>query len=314
MDIGLLDGLREEQKLPCVSIGLPVYNGENFLEETLQSILSQTFEDFELIISDNASTDRTQQICRQYAAKDLRIRYYRNEKNLGAAKNFNRVFELSNGQYFKWAAHDDVCAPELLSKCVEVLNSDPSIVLCYTKVKNIDENGAFLKDYDLQLHNVGSNVPQNRFADLVLINHLCFEVFGLIRTSALRKTHLIGPYVTSDRNLLAELGLLGRFYEIPEYLLSIRYHPGRSVVKPRHDRAGWFDPAKEGLITFPYWEMFFGYIRSIRRVPLTWSERKDCYYHLIRWLGRHWRFLRGDLRIAVTSFFRRLVCVAAKAE
>jgi glycosyltransferase involved in cell wall biosynthesis len=91
-------------KIPRVSIGLPVFNGEKYLAEALDSILSQTYRDFKLIISDNASTDRTEQICREYAAKDRRIRYYRNEKNIGAPKNFNRVFELSSGKYFRWDA------------------------------------------------------------------------------------------------------------------------------------------------------------------------------------------------------------------
>jgi len=293
--------------MPRVSIGLPVYNGQNYLQEAIESILSQTFEDFELIISDNASTDRTQEICREYAAKEPRIRYYRNKQNLGAAFNFNHVFKLSTGEYFKWAAHDDMCASELLSKCVRILDYDPSIVLCHSKVKIIDENGNFLKNYNLQLNNVGSDKPQDRFADLVLVYHLCFIIFGLIRACTLRRTHVIGPYVTSDRNLLAELGLLGRFYEIPEYLLSIRYHPGRSVAKRRHDRAGWFDPAKEGRIVFVHWRMFFEYLRSINRVPVKWSVQKDCYYHMVRWLGMHWRLMRGDLRIAMIRLLKDLV-------
>ncbi len=124
--------------MPRVSVGLPVYNGENFIKDALDSILAQTFEDFELIISDNASTDGTQQICRQYTSKDQRIRYIRNDGNIGASKNFNQVFELSSGEYFKWIAHDDLCAPEFLERCVEVLDQDPSIVLCFARPKAID--------------------------------------------------------------------------------------------------------------------------------------------------------------------------------
>jgi len=116
---------------PKVSIGLPVYNGENYLRNALESILDQTFRDFEVIISDNASTDRTGEICREYAAKDPRIRYCRNDRNLGAAGNFNRAFELSSGEYFKWAAHDDVIERDFLSSCVSVLDEDPSVVACF---------------------------------------------------------------------------------------------------------------------------------------------------------------------------------------
>ena len=107
------------QNKPRVSIGLPIYNGENLVIETLDSFLSQTFSDFEVIISDNGSIDRTQQICEDYAAKDGRIKYYRNLKNLGVAPNLNRVFELSSGEYFKWADHDDLLAPDFLLRCVE---------------------------------------------------------------------------------------------------------------------------------------------------------------------------------------------------
>ena len=111
--------------MPRVSIGIPVYNGGRFIKEAIDSILAQTFEDFELILSDNASTDETEEICKEYATLDRRIRYYRNEENLGAAKNYNRVFELSNGEYFKWASHDDLCAPEYLERCIAALCPPP---------------------------------------------------------------------------------------------------------------------------------------------------------------------------------------------
>ena len=112
-----------------LSIGMPIYNGDEFLKEAIESLLNQTFEDFEIIISDNASTDQTQQICRYYADLDPRIRYYRCKENLGAAWNYNRVFELSYGEYFKWAAHDDYCAPSFFERCVEALDRDRNIIL-----------------------------------------------------------------------------------------------------------------------------------------------------------------------------------------
>jgi glycosyltransferase involved in cell wall biosynthesis len=124
-------------RTPRVSIGLPVYNGENYLAETLDSILAQTFTDFEVIISDNASTDRTETICRQYAAQDRRIRYLRNTSNLGAAKNYNRVFELSQGEYFKWNGHDDPLAPVFLERCVAVLDRHPGVVLCFARNRSM---------------------------------------------------------------------------------------------------------------------------------------------------------------------------------
>jgi glycosyltransferase involved in cell wall biosynthesis len=126
---------------PLVSVGLFVYNGERFIEETLHSILNQTFSDFELIISDNASTDRTGEISQAYARRDSRIRYYRNEKNMGAGWNIRRVYELATGKYYKQAATDDLLEPDFLRRCIEILESDPGCVLAHPKTKEIDENG-----------------------------------------------------------------------------------------------------------------------------------------------------------------------------
>ncbi len=106
---------------PKVSVGMPVYNGAETLPAALDSLLAQTYTDFEVLINDNASTDATEAICRAYAARDSRIRYERNSANLGAAGNFNRVFERARGAYFKWFACDDLLAPDYLAECVAAL-------------------------------------------------------------------------------------------------------------------------------------------------------------------------------------------------
>jgi glycosyltransferase involved in cell wall biosynthesis len=290
---------------PRVSIGLPVFNGEHHLAQALDAILAQTHSDFELIISDNASTDRTPEICQTYAAGDPRIRYYRNAKNLGAAPNFNRAFELASGEYFKWAAHDDVIAPDFLLKCVEVLEQDPSVVLCHSKVKFIGVHGEVLKDYDITLNNVGSPRPQDRFGDLILVDHWCLDVFGLIRASALRKTPIIGSYVASDRVLLAELGLLGRFYQIPEHLFLSREHTLRSIrtMSELYMRAAWFDSRKERQIVLPQWRIFAEYVKAIQRVPLNRHERTCCYKHICSWLRLYWKSMIKDLVVRVPIQF-----------
>ncbi len=95
------------RNIPTVNIGMPVYNAENYLQGALDSLLAQDYGDFDLLISDNASTDRTQEICLDYTARDRRVRYQRNGRNIGAADNFNRVLEPACGKYFMWAAHDD---------------------------------------------------------------------------------------------------------------------------------------------------------------------------------------------------------------
>ena len=100
---------------PKVSIGMPVYNGEGYIQSAIESILQQDFTDFELIISDNGSNDKTQAICKQFAQIDSRVIYHRSDRNRGAAWNYNRLFDLSRGEYFKWQAHDDLCRPQFIS-------------------------------------------------------------------------------------------------------------------------------------------------------------------------------------------------------
>jgi glycosyltransferase involved in cell wall biosynthesis len=293
---------------PRISLGMPVFNGEAFLEPAIASILSQTYEDFELLISDNASTDGTEAICAKYAAKDKRIRYYRNAKNIGAVKNFNRVFELSSGKYFKWVAHDDLLAPGFLQRCVQVLDEDPTVVLCYSKARIVDEFGQVIGTYDVNLNNISSGEPHKRFRDLVLINHWCLEVFGLIRSSVLRMTPLISSHIGSDRNLLAELSLLGRFCQIPEYLFSSRDHARRSIKAiPLHLRGAWFDPENGRHFVLPRWRLVYEYLRSVRRVPLDPYERTRCYLLFPAWLWRYWKSLGKDLFVAARQVLHMFV-------
>lgn len=282
--------------MPSISLGLPVYNGEPFLIETLNSILNQTFEDFELIISDNASTDGTQEICQSYMAKDLRIRYFRQDKNIGAAGNFNRVFELASARYFKWAAHDDLLAPDYLHRCVDVLDSEPSVVLCYPQARVIGEDGAVVEDYSVKL-NTDSPKPQERFYDLISINHWCYQVFGVIRSNILRKTSLIGNYAASDRTLLAELSLFGRFFEIPERLFFPRRHPKQFTLAhtDRYSQTAWFDPTIRGRILFPKWRIGFGYLTPLWRAPLSRPERVGCYFHMAKWFLHNRKRLVGEV-------------------
>ena len=273
--------MSNQGKQPCLSIGLPIYNGEQFLPETLDSILAQTFTDFELIICDNGSTDNTPKICQEYAERDRRIRYYWNEKNIGAAPNYNRVFELSKGKYFKWSAHDDLIAPEFLEKCISLLEEKPEIVLCFPKTNIIDENGQIIGKHSNNLDLV-SRLANERFEQFhrrLSKFTLCDPVFGVIRRDQLSKTPLIGHYIASDTTLLGELALLGKFQEVPEYLFSRRHHPQMSTVA-NHDwdkRIRWFDPDKEGKLIFPHWSLYFGYIGAINRAVSNWDEKLKCY-------------------------------------
>ena len=294
---------------PRVSIGMPVYNGELFLKEALDSILAQTFKDFELIISDNGSTDGTQEICKAYAARDQRIRYYRNDQNLGGAWNFNRVFELSTGEYFRWACHDDVCEPELLERCIEVLEHKPSVVLCYPKTIIIDEHGKHIEYYPDNL-NLCFPIPHKRykrFHEHYRYGARCNALFGVMRTSILKMTPLIGSYPSSDVILLAELALLGEYYEIPEYLFFRREHAQTSVrAQPTfRQRLAWYDPAKKGQLHLTRWKWFFEYLAAIRRVQMSWGEKARCYIQIAKWFTWNWIWLVKDLiKAAIWPFLK----------
>ena len=276
--------------MPRVSIGLPVYNGEKYLQTAVEAILSQTLSDLELIVSDNASTDRTGELCKSFAARDPRVSYYRNPVNVGAGKNYNRVFELARGTYFKWAAHDDVCAPRFLEECVAALDRDPSIVLAYPQMVDIDESGNVLGIRNIshipRSERGASPRPYQRFRRLIRTDYTVEEIFGVVRTDVLRRTRLIQSYTDSDRTLLAELGLLGRFTEIPEVLFYHRIHSGMStkVYHGWQERTAWFDPAKVGRATFPLFRQLGEYLWSIVRVPLSLRERAWCLLYIGNWI------------------------------
>lgn len=286
---------------PRVSVGMPVYNGDRFLKEALDVILAQTYEDFELIISDNASTDRTGEICKAYAAKDQRIKYYRNEQNIGVHRNYNRVFKLATGEYFRWAAHDDLCAPTSLERCVEVLERNPSVVLCYTKTKLIDESGKILdQNYDENPLLTDSPKPHVRFRNLIVDSftrtYRGQQLFGVMRTSAVATTPILGDYSGADLVFIARMALLGQFYEIPEYLFFNREHSQRSSQTSPYLRTTWFDPtAKKGKLVFPKWSVFLGHLNSIKQVPLSLYEQTRCYLIMGAWLSKRWDQLVKEL-------------------
>lgn len=288
---------------PKVSIGLAVYNGETYLAQAIESILSQTFTDYELIISDNASTDRTAEICQYYAARDARIRYQRNATNIGGANNENLTFTLARGQYFRWAAHDDLCAPALLAECVAVLDTHPEVVLCTPIIVKIDAQGNTIGQLDRQ--KATASAPHLRLRDMASMDHWCEESYGLIRTDVLRQTQLQRNYTDSDRTLLAQLSLYGQFYYIPKALFYKRVHAAMSTaIYPKwRERMAWFNPNfnLDENLTCPHWLQFLHYLAIIRHAPLTPAERWHCYQYILgRWLcvEGHGRSMMSDLVLA----------------
>lgn len=204
-----------------VFIGLPVYNGARFLAGALDSLLRQTYTDFTLLISDNASTDNTRAIGERYAAQDARVRYVRQPQNIGAPRNWNDVVHQAHGDYFKWATANDECAPEMLAQCVAALDADPTAVLCQGKTCLVDEDSGERQNYahDLALMDERASDRVRRLALELGLNN---GQSGLIRLRALRQTRLDRLYPGGDVALMVELALLGRFIVLPQVLLDRR--------------------------------------------------------------------------------------------
>jgi glycosyltransferase involved in cell wall biosynthesis len=286
--------LSKSRRIPRVSIGLPVYNGERFLRQSIDSILAQTFRDFELVVCDNASTDATGPICEEYATRDPRVRYFRNSRNIGGINNANLTFLRSRGELFRWAAHDDVCGPTLLERCVEVLDDRPRAVGVYPGTINIDEDG---NETGTRYGKEGTAPrPHARFRQLSYRHHPCEPIYGVIRSEVLRRTRLQQNYTGSDRALLCELGLHGPFVRIPEPLFYKRYHAGNQY-KDWRGRMAWFLPdlQNSGKPTFPNWLQLLDYLETVRRVPLPFVERQLCRLWICRWAVQQSKGLAWDV-------------------
>lgn len=243
------------QHSPRLSIGLPVYNGERYLAEAFDCFLTQTFQDFEIIVCDNASTDDTAEICRSFAERDRRIRYHRNEKNVGALPNFNKAFDLCRSPLFKWVAHDDLYHPRYLETCVRILDEDSDVVLAHSKTAFVDDRGKLFpgdpatgcyidprtgvtQTADSPMV-ADSPVAISRFWQVLTLARWGTHMFGVMRRETLQKTHLIPNFSGGDRAMLVELALLGRFRCSNEVLFSKRFHEDASCHLNEKELLGW---------------------------------------------------------------------------
>lgn len=286
---------------PRVSIGLPVYNAEYYLEETLSSLLNQTYSDFLLYISDNASTDRTGEICLDYANRDDRIVYIENKKNLGAAANYSRCFMPATSEYYRWQNADDTIEPELIEECLVVLDAHPDAVLAYGKSRIMDGEGKYLEDYDDNL-NLLHDSPSDRFIkcrDQIGLQHL---MYGLIRRESLAKTALIAPYIASDMTLICELSLYGKFIEIPRILFNRRMHE-ESCSWDKDDKEkqkNHWDPSKRQLV-FQNWISIYEHYKAVTRAPISINEKMKLYKFLIKYTYWNKDSLISDVKDTVVK-------------
>jgi Glycosyl transferase family 2 len=304
---------------PRVSIGLPVFNGERFMEAAIDSILGQTFEDFELIISDNASTDRTPEICSLYAKKDDRIRYVRNRDNYGPAFNFNQTFRLSTGEYFKWAAHDDVVLPRFLETCVGALDENSDVAIAYSQWWPIDDKGDRI-DMNYPSWCIDSSDPVERFRSAILLfGGIPLPIFGLNRSSVLRRTRLQRPIFAGDCIFVAEMSIFGPFFEVAERLMCHRYHADMSSRIPSmRGKADWWLSTTRGrsrspgplseVVAIPRTlvSVAASLVDSLYRSPLSAHDRLRCSLAIPVGLGNYigrsiWRRVPHPPRRSLTA-------------
>lgn len=272
---------------PRLTIGLPVYNGQNYLAESLDSLLGQSYEDFELLISDNASTDGTADICRRYEQQDSRIRYIRLPRNIGLAPNHNMLVKQARGELFKWASHDDLYARELLEQCIAGLDEDPRVVLAHSWTAMIDGSGTITEKVEYPLATASLRAPE-RFRSALFADG-GDDTGGVMRTAVLRRTPLHGSYHHADRTVITEVSLHGPFYQVPDWLYFRRDHPERAerACPTVRSRCANMDPRRADRLRNPvarlYGEYVWGYVAMIKRAPLSAADRHECYRYLAQW-------------------------------
>jgi glycosyltransferase involved in cell wall biosynthesis len=266
-----------------VSIAVPAYNCERYIAQSLESLLGQTFGDFELVISDNASTDGTESICREYAARDARVRYVRRTENIGGPGNFRYVFSLCRSEYHKWSTADDFWAPEYLEKCVAVLDRRADVVLCYTKTRLVDAEGATIEDYEDNL-DLQQDSAATRFRELYARIGLCNAHLGVIRRAAMERTGLIAGHLASDYDFLGELTLYGKFALLDERLFFRRFHEKSSSWKrsdAKHQQS-YYDPKGLTKLADSTEQKHRFLRRAVRQAPLAFAQKAALGWTLWR--------------------------------
>lgn len=295
---------------PTVTVGIPVFNGERFLEAAVESILRQDLVDIEVVVADNGSDDRTEAICQAYAAREPRLSYHRSPVNRGATWNYNRLPPLARAPYFKWAAHDDLLAPTFLRSCVEALEASPDTVVAYPRTLLIDSRGQVTDDEFVDGLDLRDGSPLTRFRRYMHHVGEQHPVFGVMRTEALRGTGLIANCWGGDQVLLAELMLRGRIDEVPERLFLRRYHSGTSLVASRTpaEVARWHDPSWRGRTAMPRSRLTVEMLKVAAGAPIPAMTRARCAAAVLTdWLPHYGRVIGGEVKRTVRTRFDRTI-------
>lgn len=293
---------------PRLSIGVPVYNGEDYIAEAITSHLEQDFTDFELVVSDNCSDDGTADIVQGFVKSDSRVSYSRNEENVGGPANFNRLFRLTKGDLFRWAAADDRIEPGYLSSVIAMMDADPQIVIGHAHSILIDPQSVPMLEMDqgwlggdgfmeaIKLapppgdERFHSPHPHRRIDAVINNNHRNFYIFGIMRRDTMMQTRLHGAFYGGDRTLLVEMAMRGTFRKVDEPLFASRSHAKNSGRNGLN-----FEELKQhGAKDLSFASMVMkGYITGVRRARVSRTEELKCLAVIAKKFRQPTRLIRG---------------------
>jgi glycosyltransferase involved in cell wall biosynthesis len=247
-----------------VSIGMPVYNSAAWIESAIESLLAQKHRNFELIISDNASTDATLEICERYARADRRIRLLRNATNLGANRNYLAVLRAARADYFKWASSNDLCGNTFLERCLEALLREPDAVLACPRSWLFDDSPDTAEPYDRDLELLEDDAAE-RFVLLHNRMGLNNAFNGVIRRKALMRASSMGSYIGADIVLMSELALLGKFLLLDDRLFYRRMSPESATrLKSAREIERHLAPSARAPLKWQTWRFQIGLLKACR--------------------------------------------------
>jgi glycosyltransferase involved in cell wall biosynthesis len=277
-----------------VSVGMPAYNAEGTIEKAIDSILSQDYPNIELIVSDNASTDRTEAICRRIASQDRRVRYFRQSENVGVHNNYNFVFLQARGRYFKWASSNDCCHPTFLTKCVAALEEDSRAVVCCPRTVLVFADGREARTCDaLSLDSSSAVSRYIEFRQRIKLNNV---MNGVIRSESLRRTSLYRGYVGADINMMAELTFHGTFIELEEHLFYRSADPQTTArLMDDADAERYYRPTGNSRMRMQVWISDLNYLARAAVAPMTVADRARLIAYNLREMVRHRDALGRDI-------------------
>ena len=280
---------------PRITIGMPVFNGEATIAVAIEALLAQTFGDFELVVSDNASTDATREVVEGLALQDARVRYSRQATNIGANNNYSHLAVVARGEFLKWASASDWCAPTFLERCLARLTHDADAVLAAPRTRLFAGERSSATDYPHDLEILDAT-PSGRLIHLHSAIQLNNVFNGLIRVSALRRTRLIEPYQQADTVLMGHLALLGKFLLVDEPLFYRRMEPATSTALQDEDavrRHHYPEPTARALLQGV--KRHVGWFRAALAAPMSAGERLRVFHYLARQIYWDRAVLAADL-------------------